>query len=272
MQPVSNPISQPCAVTMSSSCVIWPGPDIPCINLCKGESVTKAIASLADKICNAAAGVVDISTIDPKCLVAEGDPAPTDIVVLTQLIIDKVCSMQSTEVAPEEIIINLPVCIQYVDGEGSTVTQLPLPDYAALLGNEICEIIQEITTINQTLENHEQRITTLENATDPETGLPTITSACLTGTEPGQQIPMNNAIEQLESYLCDLKSTLGENQELAGIPPAQCAGIDSAPSLANPGINMSSVPGWTVNASNVAQSLTNLWLVVCDIRQKLENC
>ena len=36
---------------MSSNCVIWQGPDIPCIKLCKGDSISDITAKLAEELC-----------------------------------------------------------------------------------------------------------------------------------------------------------------------------------------------------------------------------
>ena len=36
---------------ISSNCVIWQGPDISCINLCNGDTVSDVVAALAEKLC-----------------------------------------------------------------------------------------------------------------------------------------------------------------------------------------------------------------------------
>lgn len=258
--------------TYSSNQVLWPGPDIQCINLCKGDTISKAIAEIASKLCSISNAGVDISSLDLKCLIGVEDPAPETIQEVIQKIIDKICESVPVIPGTEEPVLDLPECVQYQDGEGSTVTQLPLSDFALHLANEICAIMQEFVEINNALNNHEQRITALENRVDPETGIPNITSACISSDTPGSTVPVTDAVQNLEAYLCDLKNTLGENTELAAGAAAQCANLDSTPSLSNPGVTMSSIPGWTVNPSTVADSLHNLWLTVCDIRQKLENC
>ena len=39
-------------ISTSSDCVIWQGPEITCINLCPGDSITKVVYLLAKEICN----------------------------------------------------------------------------------------------------------------------------------------------------------------------------------------------------------------------------
>ena len=64
----------------SSNCVIWQGPDLTCVNICNGDTISDVVAKLAEQLCeccgltangNAAArsGVnVDIRTVNQLCL------------------------------------------------------------------------------------------------------------------------------------------------------------------------------------------------------------
>ena len=45
MKPL-NLDNSPCSPT-SSNCVIWQGPDLACIKLCKGDTVSDVVAKLA---------------------------------------------------------------------------------------------------------------------------------------------------------------------------------------------------------------------------------
>ena len=64
MKPLN--INKAGCTNMSSNCVIWEGPDIPCINLCKGDSITDVIYKLATELCKLL-DIVDLSTYDLKC-------------------------------------------------------------------------------------------------------------------------------------------------------------------------------------------------------------
>ena len=46
----TNTRSSGCAVT-TSNCVVWQGPDLCCINLCHGDTISDVINELAKKIC-----------------------------------------------------------------------------------------------------------------------------------------------------------------------------------------------------------------------------
>ena len=49
MQPVNN--KQVYSTPISSNSVIWQGPNISCINLCKGDSVSDIVYKLAVELC-----------------------------------------------------------------------------------------------------------------------------------------------------------------------------------------------------------------------------
>ena len=39
-------------ITTSSECVIWQGPNISCINLCTGDTISTVVATLAEELCS----------------------------------------------------------------------------------------------------------------------------------------------------------------------------------------------------------------------------
>ena len=90
MIPINTPPTGCDAV--SSNCVIWQGPDLPCVDICNGDSISAVLAALCDQLvilqdcCNGGGGVVfNITNIDQSTL--EGGPATT-LEELIQLIIN----------------------------------------------------------------------------------------------------------------------------------------------------------------------------------------
>jgi hypothetical protein len=271
--PVSTLQQTSGCIPVSANCVIWPGPDIACIGLCKGDTVTKAIASLAQKLCDSTAGVIDVSTFDLSCLITEEQQAPESLAQLLQLMISKICEEVQPEapVDPETSQIALPPCLVY-ESEGVPVTALPIEEYAALLATNVCALIgltgNHNTVIGQILE----RLLALESATSPEFNETQISAQCISSETPGEVIPVSQAVINIESYLCALKEVLGENTNLGTAVTSMCAGLGTKPSLSNPAATMNQLAGWTASPSTVAETLQNLWITVCDIRSKLENC
>jgi hypothetical protein len=78
---------------LSSNCVIWQGPDIPCIKLCKGDSVSDVVARLADELCTVLdylkVDSYDLECFNPVC------PKLDDFHDLIQFIITKLCDLQT---------------------------------------------------------------------------------------------------------------------------------------------------------------------------------
>ena len=94
MIPTNNGSTTPCS-NISSNCVIWQGPDLPCIDICNGDSVSEVIAKLAEELCkiiDSVAGEPDLSGLDLKCVLPGGQEAPSKLSDTLQLIIDKICS------------------------------------------------------------------------------------------------------------------------------------------------------------------------------------
>ena len=96
MLPINN--NNPPCDPISSNCVIWQGPDLPCVDICSGDSISTVIAGLCNIMvqlqdcCASGSGSIDINNINQTTL--EGGPATT-IDQLIQLIIDNINNSSS---------------------------------------------------------------------------------------------------------------------------------------------------------------------------------
>lgn len=264
---------------ISSSCVIWQGPDIPCIELCKGDSITDVVYELAIKLCEIASGVIDLTTLDFKCLVPTGAVEPTTVVQALQLIIDKQCYFEDNccdegsggggTVLP----ISLPPCLYYTE-DGDEITSLLPAAYSQYLATKICEAIAEIISIKLSITNLQNRVTVLENNTGGGGGGTTISivSQCASSPVPGTVVPIGQAFSAFEGKFCQLKSLLGTNAALSTAIAKECTGLDAAPQLSNAEQTMSDLPGWVATPTTLSQTITNMWLTICDMRTAIEEC
>ena len=75
---------------ISSNCVVWEGPNMPCIKLCKGDTISDVIAELANKLC-ALFDSLDATAYDTACLELTRQPKTTQ--ELIQVLIDKICEL-----------------------------------------------------------------------------------------------------------------------------------------------------------------------------------
>ena len=259
---VNNTQLTPCSNT-SSNCVVWQGPDIPCISLCHGDTISDVIAKLAEELCllvNATPTNIDLSGLDLLCVLPQGTEAPTTIEAILQLIIDEICSIVpgSPYVLPDVIV---PVCLDPLQ------PTLRLDLYAAYLANKICANIASIILIQTTIDNHESRLITLENSVNlllNVTELEVISSCLL-----NSQVPISELLAEVERVLCNLENAVGSPALISAAINAQC--ITSADTKLNGTGTYSSIPGWVTSPETLAESNKNLWLVVCDMYAAIEN-
>ena len=64
MKPL-NLDNSPCTPT-SSKCIIWQGEDIPCINLCKGDTISDVTYKLATELCTVL-DTLNVANYDLSC-------------------------------------------------------------------------------------------------------------------------------------------------------------------------------------------------------------
>ena len=152
MIPSNNGKVEPCS-HISSNCVVWQGPDIECINLCNGDTVSDVVSKLATEVCdiiNASCTCNPTLNIDVGCLTV-ADPTNLDQVI--DAIISELCTTasarQSIDIADVTGSLALPACLQYTDpSTGQLVTQLPINTYATRLAAKICDLNNAINIIN----------------------------------------------------------------------------------------------------------------------------
>lgn len=264
----SNTADQGCS-PVSSNCVIWQGPNLSCINLCTGDTISDVVYKLAVELCSIQ-NDAGLSDLDLTCLVnvcqATPEPEKTLAAVL-DLLITKVCcladvvnNLPSPGTPYVEPTLNLPACLQYTNAQGQTITSLQTSQFALTVAQKVCQINTTVNTHTSQITNHETRIAVLENT--PAPGLPNVTPSCVLPTVP---TAMNTVLTALEGQFCQLKTVLGTNPALTSAAAQICSNLGASPALSQAG-TMGSLPGWNATVTNVAQSLQNLWITVCDMR------
>lgn len=266
---------------ISSNCVIWQGPDIPCINLCKGDTVSAVVYKLALELCDLLEKV-NVSNYDLSCLNLVGC-TPATFEALIQLLIERICALENG-VTPAgtplptgapgggssgcpDCVVNICSEFYYTGPSGDTMTTMQLTDYVQAIGNKVCGLVNDIVTINSILQNFDIRITTLENAPAPTITLPLVTPLCVLPSVPTD---MNVVLTALEQQFCFLVTATGQPADIFNAILAQCPGLNSAPQLGGAG-TMSAIPGWVNTVQNLADSINNMWLTICDLRAAVTN-
>jgi hypothetical protein len=279
----SNTAEQGCS-PVSSNCVIWQGPALPCINLCNGDTVSDVVYKVAQDLCTIK-DELDLSDLDLTCLVSfcsSTNPAPTTktLSAVLEFIIKKVCCLSTTVggINPgnsyTEPTLSLPACLQYVDpGTGLTVTQLIHNQFTLRLANQHCSLkatvdqhTTQISTINTTLASHQTQINNLQTSQ-----IPNVTPNCVL---PAVPTAVTTVVDALEEQYCLLRSQVGATNQVTAAIAQQCSNLAALPALSQTG-NMNALVGWNNTLTNLSQSFQNLWITVCDMRaaiNDLKNC
>jgi hypothetical protein len=261
---------------ISSNCLIWQGPDLDCINLCKGDTVSTVVHKLATEICSLMEQL-NVSNYDLACLDLNSC-TPTDFKALIQLLIDKICELENIQPgtgdggssAPAgcpDCEVNICSEFYYTSPQGDIVTTMQLKDYVLAIGNRVCSLIGQVGTNTQTIQGIDIRVTALENAPDPTFDLPTMVPECVL---PAIATDIDTVLIELEKEFCQLQNATGDGNAILLALNAACSNLASSPKLNGTG-TMDSISGWVSSPSNLADSFNNLWLTVCDLRSAVNN-
>jgi len=284
MKPL-NLDNRPCSPT-SSNCVIWQGPDIPCINLCAGDTVSDVIFKLATELC-AIMETLKITNYDLSCFNLTACP-PDDFQKLIQLIIDRICALEninntelagtrrSTSTCPDCVVTVAPC---FVIG---TQTTMQLVDYVNMIGEKICSIALEILNLQTQIDDLNTRVTIIENTVPPVYTLPTISTGCLQSyiagspATAGIDVVLNALLNDATVGYCALKGATGEPAEISAAVLSQCITDLDQPLAALPTVTTFSAfyaGTWVQSGdlSTAADAINNIWIALCDIYTYVSN-
>jgi len=272
MLPINNGDTSPCS-NISSNCVIWQGPDIPCIGLCHGDTVSDVIAKLAEKLCElldqTTTAEPDLTGLDLLCTLPNGQTAPDTIAETIQLIVDYVCDISKT---PDYVLptINLPACLYYTpEGSVDQVTALPLDEYAELLATEICDILSTISVIQANILDHESRLVILENCVLPCASGPADQSVLSDCLFPGVSTTHSDMILALEEAHCNLENAVGSPALISlAINTSNC--ITGSTSVLSGTGTYGSLSDWVATPSTLSHAVQNAWVVICDMYDAIQ--
>jgi hypothetical protein len=258
MKPL-NLDNRPCS-PISSNCVIWQGPDIPCIKLCTGDTVSDVVFKLATELCTIM-DTLKITNYDLSCFNLAACP-PQDFQELIQFLINKICELEGLPTIRDNPTSTCPDCVVNVAScfVVGTQTTMQLVDYVRMIGERVCALVNEIIDLQNQINNLDIRVTVLESAPPPVTPTPTIIINCNIGTlVSGNSYPIDQVLNQLINSVsngyCSLISVLGTPSEIGNSLVPACAF----------GTDVTTDPNWTPVPTTLAESITNAWIVICDL-------
>lgn len=253
MKPV-NLNTAPCA-PVSSNCVIWQGPNIPCINLCNGDTVSDVVFALATELCTIL-DTLNVANYDLTCFNLTAC-APSNFHDLIQFLIAQICEQNGITVAPDkstgcpDCLVTVAPC--FVEGG---VTTMNLTDYVNAIANKICNIIDQISVINATLNILDIRVTALENEPDPVFTIPSFILECDIDTlNSGTSYQIDVILEAfINNVWCSFYSATGTASEILAVLEPNCT-------LST---DITTDPNWIASPQNLADAINNIWVALCN--------
>jgi hypothetical protein len=280
MRPL-NLDNSPCTPT-ASNCVIWSGPNIPCIKLCTGDTISDVVFKLATELCTLL-DQTNVTTYDLACFNLAACP-PTTFDQLIQLLIDKICALENIDLtttttttsttSPGKSTTSSALVSDYLLTAAPCLGggTIGLVDYVNLIATRLCEIVTEITVINAAINSLDIRVIALESAPVPVFVLPTFTLQCAISTLPALSVQAIDTV--LEAFIndewCPYKATFGTYSNLSTAVTSQCvSALDDAlaAQYSSPGTTMlGQYPAYIGTPTTVADAINNIWIALCDAR------
>lgn len=276
MKPL-NLDNSPCS-PISSNCVIWQGPDIPCIKLCKGDTISDIVNKLATELC-IIIDTLDVNNYDLTCFNSVACP-PANFQALIQFLIDKICEAQGLVVIDKAAPGGCPDCVVSVAEcfiTGSQTT-MQLVDYVTMIANRICGLITQIADLQNQITNIDARVTILENTPAPTFTLPSILVDCTLQASPfigfgGPATPIDQVLSALindNTYgYCALTSATGLPASILAAVSSQCITSTTDSLLYGTPMGTAYSGTWINTPVTAADAITNLWITLCDVFQYL---
>ena len=272
MKPL-NYDNSPCSPT-SSNCVIWQGPDLDCIKLCKGDTISDVVESLATELCNVM-DQLNITNYELSCFNLVSCP-PKTFQELIQFLIDKICEIQNIDSnATENAATTCPDCLVSIaacfinDDSGFVNQTMQLIDYVTLIGQTLCNLINETVAVNLEITNLKLITTSLQTQISnilPYT-LPLITITTPISSYPiNSQVPLDNLLGTfINNVWAPYVASTGSSSEILAAVYQKTI-LNSTLQLANgqPFINKAT---WISDViyNSAADAINNIWSVIDDL-------
>lgn len=276
MKPL-NLDNRPCS-PVSSNCIVWQGPDISCINICTGDTISDVVAALATELCTLL-DQTNVNNYDLACLGAAC--GPKDFQALIQLLINKICELngitpdtvKSTGGCPD-CVVTVASC--FVVGNQTTMQLL---DYVNMIAEKVCALIDEINALQIQINNLDIRVTVLENTPPPVFTLPSILVDCtltegviVGGSSYTIDLVLNALLNDNINGYCSLIDATGLPADLFSAVSSQCI-TSTTITLSNPPVPYGTeyLGTWVNSPTTAADAINNIWIVLCDYYDYLQS-
>ena len=268
MTPTKSNLNKENCSPISSNCVIWQGPDISCINLCNGDSISEVTYKIAEELC-AVKESFGFTDVDLTCLltICSTSPEPQKTITnILNLIINKVCCLSDIVnnidiTVPAEIEIRLASCFNITNPQGVPLTSLPQSEYVYQIGVLLCNVVNTQASQGNAIATLQNQVATL--IATPAPTIPQVTPDCVLPPVPTD---IDLVVDELENQYCQLVSVLGSPSDLTKVLGKQCTDLNNQDLLSsgNPIVTLGA--SWVTTPTVIAHTMINMWAMICDLR------
>lgn len=264
MKPLNQSFSKS-DLLVSSNTVVWQGPDIPCIELCTGDTVSTVVAKIAEHMCKMVSDLEDLKTLTFECLLDcpnNCDPKDYSLKAIIQLLLDNDCKLQDlinsvlNQVNSGNIPLSLDLkcLVPYLHALLISENDFTLNDLLQSFINIMCDHETSISDILTRIQSLEVLIKNFENIVISGSYIePSITS-CLYPSP----LLHSQLTELIANYVCDIRSDIGSNTDIISTLTSECL----SDYLNNPNIIQ--------NPTSLAQDNYNKWVIICDLLSRIK--
>lgn len=268
MKPINRPNSNQNLI-VSSSTITWEGPNIPCIDLCTGDTVSTVVYKIAEHLCSIYSDIEDLKTLDLKCVIencnSSCDLKDYSLKAIFEVLLNNDCKLkelidslefQINNIAEGGLILSLD--LSCLESHFNTLcidkNQYTLNDLLQCFISMICDQETKIKDLSDRIQSLEVLITNLQNTVVTGTYTEPSFTTCANST------PLNHSsiTPILAQLACDLRTDIGTAIDIASALSQRCL----SDYLSNPDI--------ISNPTNLAQDDFNKWIIICDLLDRIK--
>lgn len=165
-----------CPNPTTTNCIEWVGDDIPCLDICKGDSLTVLQNAIAEKLCELVALTDASNIVIPECLRIAWGTQDKEILTFLQFILDNACSLQSQIDSINGTIANFNplVTVDYKccsDNPCVTTGTVTLSVALQNIINCLCTQKEEIEALSQTVITNSNLVLSLQQQVQAQQNL-----------------------------------------------------------------------------------------------------
>ena len=261
---------------ISSNCVVWQGPDLACVDVCQGDSISDVVAALCtqltllETLIGTGNTEFNIANINQSELTG---PTATNLEELIQLMIDNIIINQGgqgtgTGEAGKHMdcadvmacsVTGMPACFEELVGFSNGES---LQRWLSTVAQELCDLQTSGGTTQSVTTELAAKVANLETQPVGEMNPMIYSSGVVTK---GRLTPIATVVQALDTQFVTLRNTTGDPSNIT-------TGINNEPAdLSQPVSSEGYSKALKTAPTTAGDAIYNMWLAVEDLRAATKN-